>query len=389
MKVLYTLTPAFSPNDGGVQRVTYNVGRFFAEQGLSVHYYSLAKEGHIAAEFGELHHAPEEGGASNPANIAEMHRLLETLRPEVVINQMPYVRELREGLYRGKEQYEYLLLGCLHNSLFNFKSNVRDRMKALLPKPVYLALDNPLGIALIQQRHRWRHRKDLKAILDQHDFFVLLAPPNRDELNYFVGAYKADKVISMPNSIPRLFPDDSEKERVLLHVGRLNVPQKRSDLLAPFWERVHSALPKWRFIVVGDGPYRPQLEREIRERNLPRIQLEGYQKPGPYYRKADLFMMPSAYEGFPNTLLEAQSYGCVPLAFDSYAAIRWIVHDGRDALLAPSFDLDVMATQLIELAQDPVRLASMRSAALENAGRFTIDSVGRQWVEFFEKFASR
>ena len=307
------------------------------------------------------------------------------LKPDIVINQMPYEEGLRDTLAELKSSQGYKLLGCLRNSLFSFKSNARDKMKQLLPAPVFKLLDNPVGIGLVQLRHKFKHRRDLKAIIDRHDYFILLAPPNREELRYFVGDYKKEKVVSIPNSIPFVHEDLSQKEKIILHVGRINISQKRSDLLADFWEKLHKQVPGWKFVVVGDGPYFKTLKSEVEQRNLPRIALEGFQTPEAYYKRASVFMMPSAYEGFPNTLLEAQSYGCAPVLFNSYKALDWIVEDGKNAKLISPFDTQLMADEVAALCNQPDTLKHMQLSALGNAKRFTIERVGNQWEEFFEE----
>ena len=389
MKVFFTLIPAFNPNAGGVQRTTWKLGQYFTEQGLEVYYYSLAHEGHTAAAYGKLYCAPRPGGSDNTVNIQDLQYQLEQVRPDVVINQMPYYQALRECLRDNKPKVDYLLLGCLRNSLFNFKSNARDRMRQMLPKPALAVMDNTLGEAIVQKRHWYKHRRDLKAIIDEHDYFILLAPPNREELHHFVGDYKPEKVIAIPNSIPQVVDQLPVKEKTILHVGRINVKQKRSDLLLNFWEQAHPELPDWNFVIVGDGPYLQKLEAELRQKKLPRVQLEGYQKPEPYYERAAIFMMPSAYEGFPNTLLEAQSYGCASFAFNSYAALEWIVQNGQDTVLSPSFDTSHMARRVIEVAKNKNTLQSMQRYALLNASKFTIDKVGQLWLDFFTEKIER
>jgi len=385
LKVLFTLTPAFNPNSGGVQRTTFKLGKYFTEQGLQVFYYSLEATGHVAVEFGKLYAAPAEGRSHNPENIADLRQALNQLQPDIVINQMPYDKELRELLADQKTRLDYTLLGCLRNSLFSFKNNARDKMQQSLPGPAFRLMDNSFGLSLIQKRHRLRHRKDLKAIIDQHDFFILLAPPNREELHYFVGDYKADKVIAIPNSIPEVYEGEMQKDKIIVHVGRFDVSQKRSDLLLDFWKHTFKELPDWKFVLVGDGPYRPQLEADLKRLELPRVELEGYQKPEPYYKRAAIFMMPSAYEGFPNTILEAQSFGCAVLAFDNYPALSWIVNAGEDALLSHPFDTRQMAQQAIALANDDARLISLQQMAQQNAARFTIEQVGKQWLNLFNE----
>lgn len=383
-RILFTMTPPFNPNDGGVQRTTYKLGKYFTEQGYEVAYFSSAHMGHIKVEYGQLHHGSEPRGVDNPKNIEDLKELLSSSKPDIVINQMPYEAPLREALFQNKEKIGYLLLGCLRNSLFNFKNNARDRMSQMLPRPVFTLLNNSIGERLVQNRHWVKHRRDLKAILDQHDYFVLLAPPNKDELEHFVGKYNSDKVISIPNSIPSVVEKLPKKEKIILHVGRLNVQQKRSDLLLDFWENIYKELPDWKFQIVGDGEYFEELESDLKKRSLPRVQLEGYQKPEPYFEKATFFMMPSAYEGFPNTLLEAQSYGCIPFAFSSYAALDWIVNDEKDAFLIEPYNTREMAKMLNDVTKDESLIKSLQEGALHNARQFTIEQVGKVWEENFK-----
>ena len=68
MKIFFTLTPAFDPNAGGVQRTTFKLGKYFSEKGLDIYYYSLAKTGHVEVRNGTLYTAPETGCHKNPSN---------------------------------------------------------------------------------------------------------------------------------------------------------------------------------------------------------------------------------------------------------------------------------------------------------------------------------
>jgi hypothetical protein len=69
MKVLIALTPAFNPNDGGVQRTSYKIGKFFTENGIEVSYFSMERDGHIEVAYGELFHSKLVGGVKNPVNL--------------------------------------------------------------------------------------------------------------------------------------------------------------------------------------------------------------------------------------------------------------------------------------------------------------------------------
>lgn len=384
MKVLFTLTRAFNPNAAGVQRTTYKLGRYFTEHGLTVAYWSTHVDGHTDVDYGTLFSAQEPGGMNSKTNCKALIDLLHSWQPDVVINQMPYEDGLREILSNEKESVGYTLAGCLRNSLFNFISNVRHKTRQTLPNWAFRLVDNSLGLSLIKQFHKWKHSRDLRKILDDHDYYVLLTPPNKEELQFFVGNYQESKWLVVPNSIPAVFPDSlHKKENIILYVGSLNIEQKRADLLLPFWKEVAPLLPDWQFLIVGHGNYAESLARDIDQLQLERVSLEGFQKPESYYKRASLFVMPSAYEGFPNTILEAHSYGCPVLAFDSYAALRWIVHDKVDAHVAPPFDVKALADNAVTVAENKEVRESMQVAALANAQRFTIDTVGPQWIKLF------
>ena len=385
LKVLFVLIPGLNPNAGGVQHTTIKLGKYFSNQNIQVGYFSFAKDGHVEPEFGTLFHVSETGEDKNKDNIEELFTVLERFKPDIVINQMPYEASLRNALMHKKEQLSYILIGCLRNSLFCVKNNLAQTAKSVFPHWLFNLINNPLGLNAYLQLHKWKHGNDLKKILDAHDYYILLTPPNQTELEYFIGNYKDHKVLSIPNSIPSVVSKSPSKDKSILYVGRLNTGQKRADLLVEFWEQAFELLPDWNFIIVGDGPYKEKMATIIKDKNLPRIQLEGFKKPEPYYKNASIFIMPSAFEGFPNVLLEAHSYGVVPVVFNSYPALPWIVQDQENALLVPPYNVNQMAKNVVELANDESKRIKMASAAIENAKQFTIDKVGKIWMDFFQE----
>lgn len=383
--ILFVLTPSFNPNSGGVQRTTYKLGKYFANKGHRVSYYSFATEGHIETINGKLYHSQVPGGVDEGKNLKTLEEVCSGLNPDIVINQMPYEYLLTELLGKIKNKYGFILLGCLRNSLFSVINNIEASMKSLLPRPLFQMLNNPIGKKLAHLRHKHLHKKSLRHIISNHDRYILLSPPNNKELKYFVGDYMQEKILAIPNSIPDVYTDLSEKNKTIIHVGRLTKTQKRSELLLPFWKACKDDLNDWEFVIVGDGPYMEEMKIQINKQNIERVKLTGFQKPETYYKSASIFMMPSAYEGFPNTILEAHSYACPVLAYNSYDALEWIVNDGEDSCLIEPYNVAKMAKMAIALAEDSERLLKFQKAALQNASRFTIDKVGKIWEDLFEE----
>ncbi len=385
MKILFVLKAAFNPNDGGVQRTTYKLGKDFTRKGLEVSYFSLATSGHIDPEYGSLFWAKQEGGENSAENLNYLEKVAAQLKPDIVINQNPYLRPLRRALYEQKVVHGYRLLSCLRNSLFSFKDNASDIVRQQVGPALHRVVDNSLGMSVIQKFHWAKHRRSLKDILDCSDYFILLAPPNKKELEHFVGDYKSEKVLSIPNSIPVVHEVPPGLKKTMVHVGRLDVYQKRSDLLLKVWAAVHRALPEWNLVIVGDGPYKEKIDSDIEEQRLPRVETVGRRDPNPFYSDASIFIMTSAFEGFPNVIMEAQSHSLVPVAFNSYMALPWIVNDGKDALLAEPFDIPSFAEKVVGLAKNPERLKKMSQNANQNARRFLTDEVGNMWLRFFNE----
>jgi len=96
LRILFTLTQAFNPNDGGIQNTTFKLGKYFSINGNEVAYYSLSKDGHVEAKYGQLFTAPETENINNILNISDLEKVLKQFKPDIVINQMPYEKKLNK-----------------------------------------------------------------------------------------------------------------------------------------------------------------------------------------------------------------------------------------------------------------------------------------------------
>lgn len=383
LRILFVLTPSFDPKSGGVQHTTFKLGNFFFSQGLGVAYYSFQREGHISNYSGELYHGRYPDGQFDQGNIKLMHEAINEFRPTHIINQMPYEKPISKALNLYKKK-DIVIIACLRNSLFSYLSNIKEITKSTLPSLIYRLLDWQLTYWILEQVHTFRHKRYLKTILNRHDHFILLTPKNQEELSFFIGDYKSERVSWIPNSIPKVHQARS-KNNVILYVGRLDDYQKRVDLIPDIWAKCHNSLPDWRLQIIGYGPYSQRFTRRCKDLKLPRVEILGKQDPEEFFKRAKIGIMTSAYEGFPNVLLESQSHGLVPIAFDSYASVSWIIQDDRNGILAKAFDIDDFSAKLVALAKDRSRLGALSKNALQSVKQFTIQQVGDNWLNFFHQ----
>jgi glycosyltransferase involved in cell wall biosynthesis len=111
-------------------------------------------------------------------------------------------------------------------------------------------------------------------------------------------------------------------KRVIGSVGRLDL-QKGYDLLLDTIEVLDYLIPngeRWGVVLIGDGPERKELEDHVAQQNLKKIvvRFPGFRSDADRAMGAfDLFVMPSRYEGFGLTLLEAMNHGLPVLASDA------------------------------------------------------------------------
>jgi GalNAc-alpha-(1->4)-GalNAc-alpha-(1->3)-diNAcBac-PP-undecaprenol alpha-1,4-N-acetyl-D-galactosaminyltransferase len=204
----------------------------------------------------------------------------------------------------------------------------------------------------------------------------------------FYPAHRGYRTIVMPN--PVIAPSGSAEigtERVLsnpslIAIGRLH-PQKGFDLLIEAFDRIRDKYPDWQLTILGEGPMRSALEeRRLQLQLTDRVHMPGLVTNVPdYLRQADLFVMPSRFEGFPMALCEAMAYGLPVLAADCLSGPRDIIEDGVNGVLVKTEDIDALAAQLDALMADPVKRQQLASNAPQILNRFGVEQVMKMWAE--------
>ncbi len=117
--------------------------------------------------------------------------------------------------------------------------------------------------------------------------------------------------------------------------------------------------------IVGDGPQREALERQVAALSLgARVRFAGQQRDvAPWLAALDVFALPStANEGVPQALLQAMFAG-VPCVTTSAGAIPEIARDGDTALVVPAGDPAALAAAVARLFADPALGAHLAAAA--------------------------
>jgi len=136
-------------------------------------------------------------------------------------------------------------------------------------------------------------------------------------------------------------------------VGRLALPEKGQDLFLAAAGEVAEAFPRAYFVIVGEGPCRPELERIAREVGISdRVIFDSTQDEVPRMMAAfDLAVLPSRREGFGIVLLEAMA-SRKPVVATNVGGIPEIIEDGLTGMLVPPCDAPALARAMVRLLSD-------------------------------------
>ena len=151
------------------------------------------------------------------------------------------------------------------------------------------------------------------------------------------------------------------------------------------WSKIEKKYPEWLFVILGDGGYRKLFEQIAQKRGLERIRFEGFKDPIPYYKESEIICLTSSSEGFANVLVEAQNYGCLPIAFDSYSALKDIIFDGHNGYVIQPFKKTKYANKIQELIKNPNVRRKMQNNAKKHSERFDIRLIADQWEKLFKE----
>ncbi|MGL4412074.1 MAG: glycosyltransferase [Bacteroidales bacterium] len=223
-----------------------------------------------------------------------------------------------------------------------------------------------------------------KSVYNCVDCYGVLCKSDAETIAKIVGVnLLSSKIRVLTNPAYRDQLPNLNKQKRVIYVGRLELADKRVDRLIDIWSSLCGEFPDWELIIVGDGPHRSDLERLVEKDSISGVKFVGYTRDVvSYLQQASIVCLTSNFEGWPLALVEAQSYGVVPISYDCSAGIREIVgENGEYGLLVTPYDKGEYVHKLRSLMLDDELRGQMSIRSLKRSEDFSVESVGKYWID--------
>jgi glycosyltransferase involved in cell wall biosynthesis len=165
------------------------------------------------------------------------------------------------------------------------------------------------------------------------------------------------------NAAPSLRNLSSQDDPIVGLIGRL-ATEKGVDIFLRAAARVLTELPATKFVVIGEGPDREQLELLIDELQVQNsVFMLGRRDDMPgVYASLDIMVSASRHEGLPMAILEGMA-SSRPIVATAVGAVPEVVMDGRTGVIVPSENVEALAAKIVTLLNNRTQRENLGAAA--------------------------
>ena len=245
----------------------------------------------------------------------------------------------------------------------------------------------PQRVVVVHQDHRPSTGRSPEGLLHHAPAADVVAVPTPAYATWLQDSLGeiAPPTVVVPDPLPLGFAPRSRLDRpLILAVARL-VPDKQLPKLVAAFAEVADRLPGWRLRIVGEGPQRVDLVRQVRKWNLwDRVEIvPAVPDLAAEWAKPAIAALSSRSEGFPLGALEAMAAGVPVVSFDAASGPRQLVQHEVNGLLVGPESVSGLAAALLRLATDADLRTRLGEGALRTSTQYAATSIAERWVGVF------
>jgi glycosyltransferase involved in cell wall biosynthesis len=192
----------------------------------------------------------------------------------------------------------------------------------------------------------------------------------------------------IPNGVEAsAFPEKADRPDVRRVITVANLrPEKNHETLIAVAAQLASSCPNLRYQIVGEGSRRAVLEKLAAKHGVTHlVEFLGHRDDVPaLLAAADIFVLPSRSEAFPNGAIEAMAAG-LPVVASAVGGLLDLVETGRTGILVPPSDPEPLAVAIRTLYEDPQRAREMgREARREVRAQYSFERMVASFGDLYE-----
>lgn len=379
MKIAILITRLDS---GGVERAAVRLISGFLAEGHSVDVLTTSKTGRMLAEL------PNGANLVNIAGIIRLPGIPGLVSPRVwlgltsLIPLAKYLNRTRpDVLLATQSGLTAVLARYLARSRTRTVLRVASSQKASIEK-------DPYRVARLLPLVR-------KFAFKHADRVIVNSRNVADEIMNSTGISRSRiDVIPNPSADPEIFLKaqepithswlDNPEFPTAIAVGRLTAQKDYPTLLKAHAAVIESSPCK--LVIVGEGEERETLASLTDSLGTsPHVDFVGYSdNPWSLMARATVYLLTSAWEGSPSSLIEALALGVPSVATDSPGGTSEVLGDGKFGLLAPVGDSDAIARAWLEILQNPGTARTRAELGVKESARYAPSTVVRQYTKVLQ-----
>ena len=193
------------------------------------------------------------------------------------------------------------------------------------------------------------------------------------------------------------------KEKTALAAGRIDDwHYKGFDILLQAWSKIQdqgSELQEWWLKIAGAGNANSLNYLKSLLTDADWVQTEGGWKSEKYhveflgfqkdmeslYKKSEIFILSSRYEGFGLVLIEAMSQGCAPIACDYKGRQREIIQDDSQGLCCEPDNIDKLTDAIKKMMIDEDYRKTVQQNAVERSNFYNLNHIISMWEVYLKR----
>lgn len=196
---------------------------------------------------------------------------------------------------------------------------------------------------------------------------------------------KSDVIPNPIHPLQRTEKREGNIRKSFVAIGRLDLKQKRQDLMIEAFNLISSRYPDFRFEIYGDGEDEVEVKQMVASNH--KIHLMGKTRNVvDAIQNAWATVLSSDFEGIPNALLESMSLGIPSISTDcSPGGAAMLIRNKENGLLTPRGDVKALAEAMEYTILHHAAAESMGEMGKEVNELYSEDIISQKWIDLFEK----